>query len=151
MVAVGDASLGVLAGFSWRDGEELESAAGEQGVDTRDYKRQTALLKLVADDRWGRTWRASLVHQNANTTSDLNSMLGAGRYRSTTALEGDDFYEMDVLNLAYEFGSPEGFIDSGVVRSLLRGRGALSNSRSTSGLRPERPSLSTVSFPTTRK
>ena len=118
MVAVGDASLGVLAGFSWRDGEELESAAGELGVDTRDYKRQTALLKLVADDRWGRTWRASLVHQNANTTSDLNSMLGAGRYRSTTALEGDDFYEMDVVNLAYEFGSPEGFIDSGVVRAF---------------------------------
>jgi hemoglobin/transferrin/lactoferrin receptor protein len=118
MFAVGDASLGVLAGFSWRDGEEVESAAGEQGVDTRDYKRQTALLKLVADDRWGRTWRASLVHQNANTTSDLNSMLGAGRYRSTTALEGDDFYEMDVVNLAYEFGSTEGFIDSGVLRAF---------------------------------
>lgn len=118
MFAVGDASLGVLAGFSWRDGEEVESAAGEQGVDTRDYKRQTALLKLVADDRWGRTWRASLVHQNSNTTSDLNSMLGAGRYRSTTALEGDDFYEMDVVNLAYEFGSTEGFIDSGVLRAF---------------------------------
>jgi hemoglobin/transferrin/lactoferrin receptor protein len=118
MVAVGDASLGVLAGFSWRDGEELDSAAGEQGIDTRDFKRQTALLKLVADDRWGRTWRASLVHQDANTTSDLNSMLGAGRYRSTTALEGDDFYQMDVVNLAYEFGSPEGFIDSGVVRAF---------------------------------
>jgi len=40
-------------------------------------------------------------------------MLGAGRFRSTTALEGDDSYKMDVLNLAYEFGSSDGWIDSG--------------------------------------
>ena len=118
MFAAGDASLGFLAGFSWRDGEQLESAASEEDVDTKDYERQTVLLKVVADDRWGRTWRASLVHQDSNTTSDLNSMLGAGRYRSTTALEGDDSYKMDVVNLAYEFGSPDSFIDSGVVRAF---------------------------------
>ena len=45
-------------------------------------------------------------------------MLGAGRYRSTTALEGDDSYTMDVVSLAYEFGSPESWIDSGVVRGF---------------------------------
>lgn len=118
MFAVGDESLGVLAGYSWRDGEEIESAAGPKGVDTRDYERQTAMLKFVADDRWGRSWRASVIHQDSDTTSDLNSMLGAGRYRSTTALEGDDSNQMDVVNLAYEFGSPEGWIDSGVVRAF---------------------------------
>lgn len=117
MFAFGSDSLGVLAGYSWRDGEETESAAAPQGIDTKDYNRQTALLKLVADDRWGRTWRASLIHQDSNTTSALNSMLGAGRYRSTTALEGDDANKMDVVNLAYEFGSPESFIDSGVIRA----------------------------------
>ena len=118
MFAVGDESLGVLAGFSWRDGQELDSAAAPDGIDTKDYERQTALIKLVADDRWGRTWRASVIHQDANTISDLNSMLGAGRFRSTTALEGDDSYKMDVLSLAYEFGSSDGWIDSGVVRSF---------------------------------
>lgn len=118
MFAVGDESLGVLAGYSWRDGEEIESAAGPKGIDTRNYERQTAMLKLVADDRWGRTWRASVIHQDSDTTSDLNSMLGAGRYRSTTALEGDDRNQMDVVNLAYEFGSPEGWIDAGVVRAF---------------------------------
>lgn len=118
MFAFGDDSLGVLAGYSWRDGEETESAAGPKGIDTKDYNRQTVLLKLVADDRWGRTWRASVIHQDSATTSDLNSMLGAGRYRSTTALEGDDTNKMDVINLAYEFGSPESFIDSGVIRSF---------------------------------
>ena len=118
MFAFGDDSLGVMAGFSWRDGQEVESAASESGIDTKDYERQTALIKLVADDRWGRTWRASIIHQDSETISDLNSMLGAGRYRSTTALEGDDSYKMDVVNLAYEFGSPESWIDSGVVRAF---------------------------------
>jgi hemoglobin/transferrin/lactoferrin receptor protein len=117
MFAFGSDSLGVLAGYSWRDGEETESAAGPKGIDTKDYNRQTALLKFVADDRWGRTWRASVIHQDSNTTSELNSVLGAGRYRSTTALEGDDTNKMDVINLAYEFGSPESFIDSGVIRA----------------------------------
>ena len=118
MFAVGDSVLGIMAGFSWRDGAEVESAASESDVDTKDYERQTALIKLVADDRRGNTWRASLIHQDSNTTSDLNSMLGAGRYRSTTALEGDDTYKMDVVNLAYEFGSAEGWIDSGIVRAF---------------------------------
>ncbi len=118
MFAVGDDSLGVLAGFSWRDGQELDSAAGPDGIDSKDYERQTALIKLVADDRWGRTWRASVAHQDSKTTSDLNSMLGAGRFRSTTALEGDDSYKMVVVNVAYEFGSPESWIDSGVVRGF---------------------------------
>lgn len=111
-------SLGFLAGLSWREGSEVKSATGGVGIDTRDYDRQTALLKFVFDDRLGRTWRASLVHQESNTISDLNSMLGAGRFRSTTALEGDDSYDMDVVNLAYEFGTPEGWIDSGIVRAF---------------------------------
>lgn len=118
MFALGDESLGVMAGFSWRDGGELDSAASTDGVDTKDYQRQTAMIKLVADDRWGRTWRASVIHQNSDAISDLNSMLGAGRYRSTTALEGDDAYEMDVISLAYEFGSPESWVDAGVVRAF---------------------------------
>jgi hemoglobin/transferrin/lactoferrin receptor protein len=107
-----------MAGISWRDGSEQKSTAGPKGIDTKDYERRTALLKIVADDRWGRTWRASLIHQESKTLSSLNSMLGAGRYRSTTALEGDDTSEMDVVNVAYEFGSPESWIDSGVIRGF---------------------------------
>jgi hemoglobin/transferrin/lactoferrin receptor protein len=117
MLAMGDRSLGLMAGFSWRDGEQLDSAAASDGIDTKDHRRQTALIKFVADDPWGRTWRASFIHQDSHTLSDLNSVLGEGRYRSTSALEGDDSYEMDVVNLAYEFGSPESWINAGVVRA----------------------------------
>ncbi|MGB5688975.1 MAG: TonB-dependent hemoglobin/transferrin/lactoferrin family receptor [Woeseiaceae bacterium] len=116
MMALGDNSLGFMAGYSWRDGEETDAAAAPDDLDTRDYKRETVLLKFVADNRWGQTFRASVIHQQAHTLSSQKSMLGSGRYRSTTALEGDDDARMDVVNLAYEFGSPESWIDSGVVR-----------------------------------
>lgn len=118
MAAMAGESVGLLAGYSTRDGEQIDSAAAPGQVDTRDYSRETALLKFVADNRFGHTLRASLVWQEGHTLSDLNSMLGAGRFRSTTALEGDDRQRMDVVSLAYEFGSPESWIDSGVLRGF---------------------------------
>jgi hemoglobin/transferrin/lactoferrin receptor protein len=117
-LGLGDESAGLLLGASWREGHETDAAAAPSGIDTRDYERRTALVKFVADNRWGQTLRASVIHQEAATLSDLNSMLGTGRFRSTTALEGDDDYRMDVISLAWEFGSPESWIDSGVVRAF---------------------------------
>jgi hemoglobin/transferrin/lactoferrin receptor protein len=119
MLALGDRSFGITAGFSWRDGAQTESAAAPDSDDTRDSERQTALLKVVADDRLGNTWRAGLIHQESHTLSELNSMLGQGRYRSTTALQGDDEYQMDVLIASYDFGSPGGWVDNGVIRSYF--------------------------------
>jgi hemoglobin/transferrin/lactoferrin receptor protein len=116
MMALAGSSMGFMAGYSWRDGEETDSAAAPDNLDTRDYNRETLLLKFVADNRWGQTFRASIIRQDAHTLSSQKSLLGTGRYRSTTALEGDDSYQMDVVNVAYEFGSPESWIDSGVVR-----------------------------------
>lgn len=116
LVAFGDEAQGFLIGGSLRDGRELNSAAVDEAFDFRDYRRRSALLKIVADDPTGRTWRAAYIHQDARVLSDLNSMLGSGRYASTTALEGDDRYQMDLLNLEYEFGATEGWIDSGVLR-----------------------------------
>ena len=118
MVALDDSSFGLLAGYSWRDGQQVDSAATDDSLDTRDYARETILLKFVADNRFGHAFRASVVRQEGHTLSALNSILGAGRYRSTTALEGDDRQRLDVVNLAYEFGSPESWIDSGMLRSF---------------------------------
>jgi len=117
LLGLGNRSLGLTAGISWRNGHEVDSAASADSLDTRDTDRRTALLKFVADDSRGNTWRVGFIHQDSHTLSDLTSMLGAGRYRSTTALQGDDRYQMDLLNLAYEFGSAEGWVDRGVVRA----------------------------------
>jgi hemoglobin/transferrin/lactoferrin receptor protein len=117
MLAFGNSSLGLLLGGSTRNGEQTDSAAVDEPFDVRDYERSSGLLKFVANDASGNTWRVGLIHQQAAVSSDLNSMLGTGRYRSTTALEGDDDYRMDLLNMSYEFGSPESWIDSGIVRA----------------------------------
>ncbi|MGI9203692.1 MAG: TonB-dependent receptor domain-containing protein [Woeseiaceae bacterium] len=116
MLAFGDSSKGLLIGGSLRSGHALESAAVEENLDLRDYERRSAIVKFVADDRAGQTWRISLLHQDSDVDSDLNSVLGTGRYRSTTALEGNDQYTLDLLTAAYEFGSPEDWVDSGVLR-----------------------------------
>ncbi len=118
MAALEDGSFGLLAGYSTRDGEQADSAAVSKQVDSRDYSRETALLKFVFDNRFGHTLRAGAVRQESHVLSDLNSMLGTGRFRSTTALAGDDTQRMDLINLAYEFGSPGSWIESGVLRGF---------------------------------
>lgn len=120
MLGLGSRSLGITAGASWRSGSEMDSAAASVGLDTRDYDRQTALLKFVADDRLGNTWRIAVIDQDSSTQSSLSSMLGQGRFRSTTALEGDDRYEMNMLTASYEFGSADGWLDRGVVRAYFQ-------------------------------
>ena len=118
IVAFNNSSSGLLAGHSWRKGEQVDSAATDDALDTRDYERETTLLKFVSDNRFGHSFRASVMRQQGHTLSDLKSVLGAGRYRSTTALQGDDHQRLDVVNLSYEFGSPENWIDSGVLRGF---------------------------------
>ncbi len=118
MFAFGDESMGLLLGGSLRSGQELESAAVSDSVDLRDFERRSALIKFVADDRFGQTWRIGLIHQDSDVFSDLNSMLGSGRYGSTSALEGNDEYKLDLINAAYEFGSPDSWVDAGVLRAF---------------------------------
>ncbi len=119
MVAVTGESLGLLAGYSWRSGHETDSAAANDSLDRRSAERDTALIKFVADDAQGNTWRLGYVRQQSHTLSDLNSMLGTGRYRSTTALEGDDDYALDMVNASYDFGADGGWLDRGIVRAYF--------------------------------
>ena len=117
IAALGSETRGLLLAGSLRDGEETDSAAAEQSLDSRDYRRQSLLAKWVADDRLGHTWRLGFIHQDADVQSDLQSMLGSGRFRRTTAIEGDDDYSMQLLNVSYEFDDLGGWIDTGVVRA----------------------------------
>ena len=118
MFAFGDKSLGLLLGGSLRSGQELDSAAVSENLDLREFERRSALIKFVADDRFGRTWRIGVIHQDSDVLSDLNSVLGTGRYVSTSALEGNDEYTLDLVNAAYEFGSPGSWLDAGVLRAF---------------------------------
>ncbi len=110
--------LGLVLGGSYREGGERDSAAAPSGVDTRDDERRTALITAAWDDRLGNTWRASVIAQDAHTLSDMNSMLGTGRFRSTTALEGDDRYRTTSASLNWEFSS--GWVDDGLIRAYYQ-------------------------------
>jgi len=118
MFAFGDESLGLLLGGSLRSGQELDSAAVSENLDLREFERRSALIKFVADDRFGQTWRIGVIHQDSDVLSDLNSVLGTGRYVSTSALEGNDEYTLDLVNATYEFGSPGSWVDAGVLRAF---------------------------------
>lgn len=120
LYAIEDDSLGMLLGVGARNGEEVDAAAASDSLDQRDYERRSALLKLVKDDAVGNTWQLAYYHQASDVTSSLGSMLGSGRFRSTTALEGDDTYRMDMLKAEYGFGSGEGWVDDGVLRAYYQ-------------------------------
>lgn len=120
MYAFGNARTGVLMGLSLRDGSEFDAASVGTNLDTRDYERNSALVKFVGDTASGNTWKLGYAHQDTAVVSDLQSMLGSGRFRSTTALEGDDQYRMDLVSAEYHFGDRSGWIDDGVLRGYYQ-------------------------------
>lgn len=117
MLAFGRGDRGFLVGASQGDGQERQSAAVEQPLDFRDYRRRSLLAKYTDDEVPGGDIELTFIHQDSDVRSDLNSMLGSGRYRSTTALEGDDRYDMDLAVAQYGFGRPDGWVDTGVLRA----------------------------------
>ncbi|NNE60882.1 MAG: TonB-dependent receptor plug domain-containing protein, partial [Woeseia sp.] len=112
--------VGVLFGGSFYEGDEMPSAAADEALDFRSARRRSALAKFVYQTTRGSQLRFSALHQDSSVQSDLNSMLGTGRYRSTTALLGDDDYRMQLVNGAWQFGAPESLVEDGVLRAYLQ-------------------------------
>lgn len=120
LLALRQASMGVLLGGSLYRGDEMPSAAADEVFDFRDARRRSALAKMYLDTDRGSRWQVTAIHQDSSVQSDLNSMLGSGRYRSTTALEGDDDYRMQLVNVAWEFGQQGSLLEDGVLRAYLQ-------------------------------
>ncbi|HNP37125.1 MAG TPA: TonB-dependent receptor [Woeseiaceae bacterium] len=120
MLALDNGGKGVLLGGSLREGHEMASAAVSEPLDVLDFQRHSALAKLNIDDSRGGTWRFGLVHQDTTVASDLQALLGTGRYRSTTALQGHDDYQMQLANAAWEFGAPDALVDNGILRAYMQ-------------------------------
>jgi len=104
IVGLDQPGFAALAGVAYTNGREQASAAIDNSADLRAYDQQSALLKLSSrrDDAYN--WHLTWLRQAADVRSDLNSLLGTGRYRSTTALEGDDDYETTLLSAVLELG-----------------------------------------------
>jgi len=117
--AVASDSLSLLLGGAYQDGEESDAAAVDENLDQRRARGRSGLLQVVYDDALGNSWQAGVYHQRSEVDSALRSMLGGGRFRSTTALDGQDRYESDIVSLEYRFGGA-GPVDDGVLRAYLQ-------------------------------
>lgn len=111
----------VLAGISGREGEQPDAAAVEENIDLRDFRSRAGLLKLALGDPLGNTLQANLYVRDGNVRSELASMLGTGRFRSNTALRGDDDYRTHIASLEYRFSSESRLVDEGVLRAYSQG------------------------------
>jgi hemoglobin/transferrin/lactoferrin receptor protein len=117
-VAAEDVSA--LAGFSVREGEQLDAAAVDTDIDSRDFRSRAGLLKLSLSSPMGNSLQANLYLRDSNVRSELESMLGTGRFRSNTALRGDDDYQTHTGSLEYRFASDSRFLDDGVLRGYVQ-------------------------------
>jgi hemoglobin/transferrin/lactoferrin receptor protein len=111
----------LLAGISGRSGEQTDAAAVEENIDLRDFQSRAGLLKAALGGSSGNALQANLYVRDSNVRSELASMLGTGRFRSNTALLGDDDYRTHIASLEYRFGSESRVVDEGVVRAYTQG------------------------------
>jgi hemoglobin/transferrin/lactoferrin receptor protein len=118
--AAGD-SIAILAGLSAANGQEVEAGAAESSLDRRDFDSRSFLFKLVADNASGNTWRATAYHKESDVQSDSTSMLGNGRFRTTSALRGDDNYATNIVAAEFRFTAASRAADDGVVRGWYQG------------------------------
>ena len=119
MQAFSGDGLAMLAGGAYRQGEESDAAAVDENLDQRDVEQRSGLLKFVVDDALGNSWSAGIYHQASDVDSALRSMLGSGRFRSTTALEGEDEYRSDIFSVDYRF-TGSGLVDEGILRAYFQ-------------------------------
>jgi len=115
-VALNGEWASLLLGGSYRDGSERDSAALDDPMDHQDFERDAGLVKVVGENRFGHEWQVSAIRQTYDVKTTITSVLGNGRFRSTTRLEGDDSHSMNMLSAEYRFGT--GWFTDGLVRAF---------------------------------
>lgn len=106
--------LSGLGMVGFRSGHERDSAAGG-GTDWQDYDTVTGLAKLVYEDPLGNQLRGMAYGYDSDVETDVRSVLGTGRFRSTTTLEGDDDYRFELAAVEYAFAT-DGWVDGGSIQ-----------------------------------
>jgi len=113
-VALAGQRASVLLGASYREGSERDSAALDDPADRQDFERDAGLVKVIGENRFGHEWALSAIRQTHDTQTSITSVLGSGRFRSTTRLEGDDNHSMNIVSAEYQFGA--GWVTDGLAR-----------------------------------
>ena len=107
---------GGVAGVVIREGEQPDHAVSSGSLeDSVDREQQAYLVKVVRDDAIGRL-TLTATSDDSERVSDIRSLLGVGRFRSTTLLQGDDEQERTRFSAAYDFSLTSSWIDEGSVQ-----------------------------------
>lgn len=107
-------SVSLLVAGGFREGAERQPAALDFAEDRQAYRRDAALVKLLGENQLGHGWQLSAIRQTRDTQSEITSMLGTGRFASTTRLQGDDRHTIDIFNAEYRFDTD--IISAGLLR-----------------------------------
>jgi len=99
------------------NGHEFDNnASGDTIIDRQDNNSQSLLAKYFFDITDGQQLSISLDYFTRESETDVKSLLGQGRFRSTTGLFGDDETKRKNFALAYEFTTDNAWLEGGVVR-----------------------------------
>jgi hemoglobin/transferrin/lactoferrin receptor protein len=85
----GDA-IGLLLGGSYRQGSEADRSASPPRPDRLERDRMAMLAKMTVKAGSDSRVRLTLEGDRDETASEMNSVIGLGRFASTTRLSGDD-------------------------------------------------------------
>ena len=115
--AFGNETSSALLLISTREGEELENqAVTGAGLDTQDNESTSILFKYHY--ALSVNQELSFVYDSfvRDSETDIQSFIGQGRFRSTTALTGDDQSKRTKFALNYNFTAGSDWLEGGVVR-----------------------------------
>jgi hemoglobin/transferrin/lactoferrin receptor protein len=105
-----------LGMISYQNGHEPGAAAAD-GADRQDVETVSGLVKLAWALAGGDVLTGMAYRYDSTVDTDITSVLGTGRFRSTTRLEGSDESRMDLVAAEYRF---EGrVVDGGTLRAYL--------------------------------
>ncbi len=93
---------GWLVSATARHGHEPDNSRVNLPDDTQDYSSHQAMARFTANSIDRGDVILTLDQFRSQTDTDIHSLLGLGRFRSTTALTGDDESSRDRVSLSWD-------------------------------------------------
>lgn len=108
--AAEQAGFGLVASATRRTGEQLENQS-DSGLldDLQDRESISGFARFDWRQGNGNQWRFTVNHLRRDTQTRIASLLGTGRFRTTTALLGDDCDEQTQAAVNYSLAVLPGF------------------------------------------
>lgn len=115
--AFGNDSSSALVSGSYRKGNELDSNSNSDiSHDVQDNETKSLLAKYFYTLSDTQELSFTYDYFKRETQTDIQSILGLGRFRSTTALFGDDETSRENLVINYDFVLDASWLEGGIMR-----------------------------------